>query len=113
MPAATQPGALSSQLLLQQESRTADGSGGHTILWTTVAAPWGRVTQTGGGEQLEGGQDPSRRTFEVRIRRRTGLGAHLRLCWGSVVMAITAVRVDDEDREFAVLDCVELPGATR
>lgn len=113
MPASTQPGALTSQLLLQKETRTPDGAGGHVVTWTTEAAPWGRVTQTGGGEQLEGGQDPSRRTFDIRIRRRSGLGAHLRVCWGNTVMAIVSVRVDDEDREFAILECVEQPGATR
>jgi head-tail adaptor len=71
------------------------------------------MVQTGGGEQLEGGQDPSRRTFEVTIRRRTGLSSALRVCWGAVVMSVTNVRQDDTDREFAVLECVEEPGASR
>lgn len=108
-----QPGALTSRVLLQSEARTADGAGGHTSAWTTVATPWARVVQTGGGEQLEGGQDPSRRTFDVTIRRRSSLGGHLRVCWGAIVMSVTAVRQDDEDREYALLECVEEPGAAR
>lgn len=106
-------GELTSRLLLQQASRTPDGAGGDTMVWTTVATPWGKVVQTGGGEQLEGGQDPSRREFEITIRRRTGLTSALRVCWGAMVMSVTSVRQDDTDREFSVLECTEDPGADR
>lgn len=106
-------GQLRSCLLLQQESPASDGAGGYTSSWVTVATPWGLVVQTGGGEQLEGGQDPSRRTFDITIRRRAGLSSALRVCWGSIVLEITAVKQDDDDRDFAVLSCVEQPGASR
>ena len=106
-------GELTSRILLQQATRTPDNAGGETTHWTTFASPWAKVVQTGGGEQLEGGQDPSRRTFDVTTRRRAGLTAALRLCWGSIVMTVTSVRQDDTDREFCVLECLEEPGASR
>lgn len=109
----TVAGDLTSRILLQQESRTSDGAGGYTTRWTTVASPWARVVQTGGGEQLEGGQEPSRRAFEVTLRRRSDLTSALRVCWGAVVMSVVSVKQDDEDREFSVLSCVEDPGAAR
>lgn len=113
IPLRTNRITLESRVLLQKESRTSDGAGGYTARWTTVASPFANVVQAGGGERLEGGQDPSRRTFSVTLRRRTDLSGALRVCWGSVVMGVVSVKQDDEDRDYSVLSCVEEPGAAR
>jgi head-tail adaptor len=98
-----------SQVTIQQQSATPDGAGGFTSQWTTFATVYALVAVTGGGEQLEGGQDPPRRLFDVTILTVDGLTSAMRVCWGSVVMAITLIKAAN-NRPFLVLACVEQPG---
>lgn len=108
-------GDLRTRLVIQEETRTSDGSGGFTKAWQSIdsGSVWAKVKLLSGGDTNEAEQTTSRRRYEVTIRRRSDVTAAMRLVRnGSQLLAITSVGDDDEEIAATVLFCEEVPGST-
>lgn len=83
--------ALRDRVTLEQPSRTADGGGGATVTWETVAELWAFVRPISGTERLRADQVAGRITHEVWIRHRPGVTPAMRLRSGTRIFEIAAV----------------------
>lgn len=76
------PGELDQRISIQTEQTTADGMGGTTTSWSTVATVWAKVRPLTGKEREQGLQVESPATYAVIMRNRTVSEAQ-RLKWDS------------------------------
>lgn len=101
-------GRLNKRVTIQQVTRTADGGGGYTEAWGTLATMWARVTPTDGLERFEGQQTQGTLRYEVEIRHRTDVTSAMRLSYDSRSLYIIQPPFSpDEKRESLVLICEE------
>ena len=100
MGARTDPpaGALKRRFTLQRPVATADGAGGETIGWETVAALWGRLEWLAGEEQVEAARPQQSVRYRVLTRWRAGTDAGQRLVLGTRIFDVRAVADPDGDR---------------
>jgi len=84
-------GALRERLALQSASRAADGGGGATVTWSTVADVWAAVRPISGDERLRHDAVTARVTHEVWIRHRSDVAPAMRFTSGARILDIVAV----------------------
>jgi len=97
-------GALRHRVSLQQSTLTADGGGGATLAWTTVATVWAAIQPLKGRERQRAEQIESPLTHRVTIRHRDGVTAAMRVLFGARVFNIRAViNPDERDRRLDLL----------
>lgn len=63
-------GKLDQQIAIQRKSRSADGMGGYTETWATVASVWASIKITAGGERYAAMQLSSNPRAKAVIRFR-------------------------------------------
>ena len=99
---------LRHRLVLQQEVRTPDESGGFTREWQDVAALWAEVIPLGGSESRQNmaskeffmaGQLQAQVSHRVLLRYRDGVTTAMRLVFGERVFNIRSVISPHEGRE--------------
>ena len=66
-------GKLNRRVSIQEETRVADGAGGFTRTWATIATVWGKLTPKSGSEALIALQQTNTQLFSLKIRYRTGI----------------------------------------
>lgn len=84
----TGPGELRHRLTLEERQQTADGAGGFTTSWVSVADLWAKLTPAGGAEGVEAGRLAGKSAFEIVIRYRPGVGPAMRFRFGTRVFEI-------------------------
>jgi SPP1 family predicted phage head-tail adaptor len=84
-------GTLSERFTLEQPIRSADGGGGASVAWQTVAELWARVRPITGEERLRHDQLAGRVTHEVWIRWRLGVTPAMRFRQDARIYEIAAV----------------------
>jgi SPP1 family predicted phage head-tail adaptor len=84
-------GALRDRLTLEQASRVADGGGGATVTWETVAQVWAAIRPITGDERLRADAVAGRVTHEIVVRRRSDIVPAMRLRDSARVFEIVAV----------------------
>lgn len=102
-------GQLRERVTLQQEGTpAADGGGGYTQAWTTVAADLpARVEPAQAREELLGQKLAPVASHAVTIRHRAGVVAGMRLLHGGVVLNIRGVLDLEARGRFLLLACEE------
>lgn len=88
-----QPGEMTERVVIQSETRTADGQGGFTITWSDVATVWAKVESVSGREASAAGQVEWTQRYRIWIRKRSIDPAH-RVKWstnGDVVLNIREI----------------------
>jgi SPP1 family predicted phage head-tail adaptor len=96
-------GTLSERFTLEAPVRSADGGGGASVAWLTVAELWARVRPIAGEERLVHDQLAGRLTHEVWIRCRAGVIPAMRFRQDARVYEIVAVL---EAKRRAWLKCL-------
>lgn len=91
-------GALRRRLVLEAPVATADGLGGTTQSFETVAAVWAQVEWLSGGERWRMGRAEQYATHRVTMRWRDGVDAGQRLLDKDRVFDIRAVADPDGGR---------------
>lgn len=84
-------GALTERIRFEKETRTADGGGGSSLAWTTVADRWASVEPLKGREQLEAMKLEAANLFRVTIRNDQAVDPAWRITWltgGNAVLNI-------------------------
>lgn len=73
--------------------------------WTDFATVWANIRYLNGTETLKSDAPVSIARASIRIRRREGLVANMRVLFGSTVFDVRAVLPDEAAREFVDLAC--------
>ncbi len=94
---ATKIGELNRRVVLEQVARAADGAGGATETWSTVATLFAAVRALSGGEGFVYDRTTGRATHEIIIRHRSGAAPAMRFRLGTRIFEILAV-LDGEGR---------------
>ena len=104
----TDPGALNRRLTLDAPVESADGSGGVTRSFSTVATLWTSVEPVSAREQVAAGALGADVTHRIRIRYDADITLRHRFRDGDVVFRIVAIRA--RDRRFLDIDAEQRTG---
>lgn len=99
----TDVGDLRHRLTLEKLSRAADGGGGYTETWVTVATIWGQLIPKTGRETLLAEKPTSRVIYDIIIRYRDDMTVEMRFSDGAQLFYIESFF--DEDGRQAYLTC--------
>lgn len=103
-------GQLNSIVRIQRPAATQDAAGQPTTGWTDVTTVWANVLHPNGAETIKAGKDVSIVQTSVRIRRRSGIDASMRVLHGTAAYTIRAVLPDEEKRDRMDLVCELVDG---
>ncbi len=92
-------GALNSLVKIQVLTSGYDEIGQPETTWIDFAEVWANILHKSGAESIRGGQDASVVQASIRIRRRPGVNAGMRVLYGTREYSIKAVLPDDIDRD--------------
>lgn len=101
---------LNRRITIQRKTQCQDAAGQLLDIWVDVCKAWAHIkTITGSGfmnqEFIGGGIEVSRATASIRIRRRSGLDAGMRVLYGPYIYEIRVVLPDLQDNRFIDLGC--------
>jgi SPP1 family predicted phage head-tail adaptor len=96
------PGALRTELSLQQAELTPDGMGGHTEAWQEIATVFARIEPVSAGARFGAGQTLEEVTHRITLRHRADLGSGMRFVRGSRVFEILTAHDPDETRRYLI-----------
>lgn len=103
-------GKLRERVTFQQESRVADGGGGHALSWANIGTNptvWARVKPISGREQIQAMQLAGILTHRVTVRHRTDITTSMKIVWGSISLNIRSIINPDEKSKYLELLCEE------
>lgn len=100
-------GSLRERVTIQSATEAADGYGGNTVTWATLATVWAQVTPVKGREAEDVGRLAGLQTYLVTIRHRTDVGLDDRVVWGSKTLNIRSLTNRDEHKHWLVMECEE------
>lgn len=96
------PGALRSELSLQQATLTADGLGGHAESWSEIATLFARVEPVSAGTRFGADQTVETVTHRITVRFRADLASGMRLAHGGRIFEVVSVHDPDETGRYLV-----------
>lgn len=100
-------GDLNKRMSIQSPTQTADGMGGWTTTYATVATVWAAVWPTSAKETLKAGQTSMEITHRIRIRYRAGVDPSYRILFGTRYFSIMSIINVGERGEWLELLCKE------
>jgi SPP1 family predicted phage head-tail adaptor len=103
-------GALNSRVTIKSPTMTQDAAGQPIPSWDDVATVWANVRNLRGAESIKANAESSNVKASIRIRRRTGIDASMRVYHGETIYSIKAVLPDEEDRDKIDLVCEVING---
>lgn len=98
-------GNLRKRISVQSEQQTADGAGGYTLTWTTLATLWADIVPATGRELYTAGHLEGRVTHKITTRWRADLAvtSDMRIAYNTRVFNIHAVMNDGENNQWMIL----------
>lgn len=97
-------GKLNQRINIEQRTSDQDAAGQPVETWSLVAAVWASIKYPTGLSAIKADADTSVVKASIRIRRRSGLNAGMRVVQTSAIFDIKAV-LPAEDRQFIDLVC--------
>jgi head-tail adaptor len=97
------PGALARRFVLEAPSETADGAGGVTRDYATVASVWAQVVPQSMRSDATAANLGALQRFRIVLRRRDDITTQCRLREGDAVYRVVAARMS-ADRRFTEID---------
>lgn len=98
-------GKLSSRIVIEQRVATQDAVGQPAETWSTVATVWAHIRILNGMEAIKADAETSITKASIRIRKRSGIDAGMRVSHAGAIYNIEAVLPDEERREHLDLVC--------
>lgn len=95
-----------SRITIQQRGTAQDDAGQPVEAWANVAQVWAEIRDVSGREFVAAGAERAEVTTKIRIWRRTGLAAAMRVLHGATVYDIKACL--DEGRDTTLLMCTRV-----
>ena len=84
-------GDLNKRIVLQYQTRTPDGLGGFTSVWTDKAEIWCSIWTTSATMQIKAGQPANEISHRIRMRSRPDLRANWRIRYGDRYFTVLGV----------------------
>jgi SPP1 family predicted phage head-tail adaptor len=106
-PALHDPGWLRHRVTLESAAGTADGAGGATIVWDTVATLWANLAPAAAGERIVAGHFTGVVTHEITFRWRADIAGGMRVSFRGRSFRILAVHDPDETRRYVIARTTE------
>jgi SPP1 family predicted phage head-tail adaptor len=101
------PGAMRTELSLQQAELAPDGMGGHAQSWQEIATVFARIEPVAADARFGAGQTLEHVTHRITLRHRTDLASGMRFARGSRIFEIVAAHDPDETQRYLVCRCRE------
>lgn len=101
-------GQLNKRVLLQYQTKTADGLGGNTVTWTDSCNVWAAIWPVSASEMLRSSMPSLTVTTRVRIRYMTAIRASWRIKYDSRYFSIISIINANESNEYLDLLCREV-----
>ena len=105
-----QIGRLKHRIVIQNPEKEADGMGGYTETWNTVAIRQAAIWNHKGKEKMVAGKLTEETIWNVRTRYYEGLTSGMRLRVGNTVFEVLSVAPVEFGREYQDLSCRLLDG---
>jgi SPP1 family predicted phage head-tail adaptor len=105
--AASDPGRLRVQLVLERATPTGDGAGGATLEWNAIATVAADMSPVGGEERVAGEGLADLTLQRIVIRRRADIRGGDRFRLGERLFRIRSLTDPDEDGRYLVCMCDE------
>jgi SPP1 family predicted phage head-tail adaptor len=99
-----QPGEMDQRVRIERKADVADGMGGFTSGWTTVATVWAKVEPVSGRERDMAAQTEAPRNYRITIRRRADLLDSDRLVWSRRTLNIRFIADAGGRQAYLLLD---------
>ena len=100
-------GSLNKRITLQYETKTADGMGGFSVVWTDSATIWAAIWPISANETIQSMQTDMIINHRIRIRYRSGVLPNWRINFGSRYFNIVSIINPSERGEWLDLMCKE------
>jgi SPP1 family predicted phage head-tail adaptor len=91
--------------MLQSLTAGQDEIGQPVTTWTTLATVWANIRYLNGVETIKADAQTSVDKVSIRIRRRAGITAAMRVVYGTTTFQIKAVLPDEQTRDHIDLAC--------
>ena len=91
-------GSMTQEIVIQSRTATADGQGGYTTTWATLATEWAKVTEVSYERALidQGVKFTKVCQFDMRERGDTyTMGGEYRIYWNSQYFTVYSVVTND------------------
>jgi len=95
-----QSGELKKLITLQYETKTADGMGSFTVVWTDLATVWAAIWPISANEIVQSMQTNMIISHRVRIRYRSGVLSSWRIKFGDRYFNIVSIINPSERGEW-------------
>lgn len=93
------PGALRTELALEQAALTPDGAGGHAETWSELGLVFARVEPAAAASRFGAGQTLETVTHRITMRHRGDVRSGMRFrCQGRIFAIVTMHDPDDSGR---------------
>ena len=96
------PGAMRTELVLEQATPTPDGAGGVAVAVAVVATVLARLQPLVAREKIGAGQTREEVTHRVTIRHRPDVASGMRFVLGDRVLPILTVHDPDETGRYLI-----------
>lgn len=101
------PGALRTELSLQQATLAPDGLGGHAESWTEVATLFARIEPVSAQARFGADQSVETTTHRITMRHRPDVASGMRLARAGRVFEVVSVHDPDETGRYLVCRATE------
>jgi SPP1 family predicted phage head-tail adaptor len=101
------PGLLNRRLVLEAPAESADGAGGVTRTFTTVATLWVSVTPVSAAREIEAARLGARVTHRLHLRFSDDITTRHRFRDGSRIYRIVTLRDRDGRKRFLEVEAEE------
>jgi SPP1 family predicted phage head-tail adaptor len=100
-----QAGKLDNRIIIQSQTGGVDALGQPVDTWANTHSVWAHIKYQNGAQAIKAGADVSVVQVSIRIRRKFGVNAGMRVLYGSTVYQIDAVLHDEADKQYTDLVC--------
>lgn len=93
------PGALKNRITFQRQTKTADGAGGGSIVWSDIAETRAFIKPMSGNERLQSMRLETNVTHRIFIRYRTDIRTDDRISYKGRTMQIRAlINIEEQNK---------------
>lgn len=100
-------GRLPHRVVVELAAGSADGAGGETVAWDTLATVWARIEPAAAAEKIVAGHLSGVVSHRITMRYRADIAGGMRIVYRGRIFRLLAVIDPDETRRFIVAKAEE------
>jgi SPP1 family predicted phage head-tail adaptor len=98
---------LDERVTLQTAVRSADGGGGFSESWNTIATVWAAIAPATSSASTDAERQQTSRRYKVNVRYRNDLNVGMRLLWRSKALRVVGAGERSPRSLYRSLDCID------